>query len=206
MTGARHTPACTTVDVEVTTLEQTAASDIRPARPLPEGARIEHATAASPGLVRWLYATVGGPWQWVDRLDWPRQQWADELAMPGSEVHIAYAEGTPAGYVQLGAVPDASGTAVEIRYFGLMEWAIGRGLGGGLLTHGLERAWTLGERHALPATHRVWLHTCSLDGPHALANYQARGLRVVGVHHEQQRVPAQPLNAWTASTGWTPKS
>ena len=23
---------------------------------------------------------------------------------------------------------------------------------------------------------RVWVHTCTLDGPHALANYQARGL------------------------------
>jgi hypothetical protein len=23
----------------------------------------------------------------------------------------------------------------------------------------------------------VWVHTCTLDGPHALANYEARGLR-----------------------------
>jgi hypothetical protein len=23
---------------------------------------------------------------------------------------------------------------------------------------------------------RVWVHTCTLDGPHALANYEARGL------------------------------
>ena len=28
---------------------------------------------------------------------------------------------------------------------------------------------------AVPGTLRVWVHTCTLDGPHALANYRARG-------------------------------
>ncbi len=60
---------------------------------------------------------------------------------------------------------------MEVASFGVLPQFIGRGLGGLLLTAALERAWEEGTR-------RVWLHTCSWDHPHALANYQARGLEV----------------------------
>jgi GNAT superfamily N-acetyltransferase len=58
--------------------------------------------------------------------------------------------------------------AVEIAYFGLVERFIGRGIGKAMLTRAAEEAW------ALEPT-RVWLHTCTLDSPHALPNYKARG-------------------------------
>lgn len=193
-----------TQPVTTTTLEQTNPGDVVPStRPLPATARIELAAAASPELVRWLYATVGGPWQWTDRLAWQRDQWADELARPGSEVWLAYDAGTPAGYVQLAAVPgaDVEGTAVEILYFGLQEWAIGRGIGGALLTHGLTSAWSLGQRHDVPDVTRVWVHTCSLDGPHALSNYTRRGLRVIRAETKDEPVAAETLGAWRASGG-----
>jgi GNAT superfamily N-acetyltransferase len=75
--------------------------------------------------------------------------------------------GTPAGYAEL----ERQGAGdVEIAYFGLIPAFIGQGLGGWLLSHVIERAW------AMAATTRVWVHTCSLDGPHALANYKARGM------------------------------
>ena len=60
---------------------------------------------------------------------------------------------------------------VEIAYFGLLPQCIGQGLGGHLLTVAIERAWQMGAT-------RVWLHTSTRDHPLALANYQARGLRV----------------------------
>ncbi|AKU18614.1 hypothetical protein VV02_03690 [Luteipulveratus mongoliensis] len=190
-----------TAEVTTTTLEQTESTDLWPSRELPSGVRIEHATGATPELVRWLYATVGGPWQWTDRLAWPRSRWADELAEPGSELHIAYVGGAPAGYVQLAAVPGKDATSVEIRYFGLMEWAIGQGLGGPLLAYGIERAWSLASRHAMPPVGRVWVHTCTLDGPRALANYEARGFRIVEATTEVQPVLAEPMGAWAASGG-----
>ena len=56
---------------------------------------------------------------------------------------------------------------MEIAYFGLLPAFHGRGSGGALLEHALRRGFELGDR--------VWVHTCTLDGPHALANYQARG-------------------------------
>jgi GNAT superfamily N-acetyltransferase len=82
---------------------------------------------------------------------------------------VAYHQGAIAGYYEL--LRDADG-AVEILYFGLAEAFFGQGFGGPLLTHALQSAWTW------PGTTRVWVHTCSLDHPSALANYQARGLQI----------------------------
>jgi hypothetical protein len=44
-----------------------------------------------------------------------------------------------------------------------------------LLSYGIERAWEGG-------TTCVTVHTCNLDGPYALANYQKRGFQVYKVH------------------------
>jgi len=61
--------------------------------------------------------------------------------------------------------------AVEIIYFGLLPAFVGRGLGGALLSSAIEEAWRVNPL-------RVWVHTCSLDHPAALANYQARGMKI----------------------------
>jgi hypothetical protein len=34
------------------------------------------------------------------------------------------------------------------------------------------------------------VHTCSLDGPHALANYERRGFRVFDVRTEEEQKPS----------------
>jgi len=95
------------------------------------------------------------------------------------EIWLATVHGMPAGYAELDPQPGDDGLQVEIAYFGLVPAFVGRGLGGHLLTTGLRAAWSLPERWpALGPVGRVWLHTCSLDGPGALPNYLARGLRV----------------------------
>lgn len=187
------------VEVTTTTLRMDVPPAPREVAP-PTGVRIDRVGHPTPEFVRWLYGSVGGPWRWVDRLGWGRAAWDAELAAPGSEVWVAYLDGTPAGYVQLGAEAADGGTAVEIRYFGLHDWAHGRGLGRDLLGHAVARAWDLPARHDLPATTYVWVHTCSLDGPAALPNYRARGFVVVGEVVTREVVPVAPLGAW-ASTG-----
>ena len=42
-----------------------------------------------------------------------------------------------------------------------------------MLTRAVEEAWRT------PHARRVWLHTCTLDGPAALPNYLGRGFRIV---------------------------
>src|SRR4051794_7940373 len=165
------------------------------------GARVELAVGVTPEYARFLYGLVGGPWRWTERLGWSREQWSAELAVVGSEVWVAYADGVPRGYVQLHPEHRDDGTEVEIRYFGLVEDAIGRGLGSALLRHGLDAAWTLSRRHDVPPVHRVWVHTCSLDGPAALANYRARGLVVCREEVTDEDVPVEPYGAWVSTTG-----
>ncbi|MFT4219747.1 MAG: GNAT family N-acetyltransferase [Microbacterium sp.] len=185
--------------VTTTTLEMLEAP-ASPARALPDDVRLDRTADVSPEFARFLYGLVGGPWHWTDRLGWTRQQWIDDLSIPGTEFWILSGAGQPLGYVHLCPSPSDHGTSVEIRYFGLAPQAIGRGLGGRLLEHGVRAAWTLPERFGLEPTTRVWVHTCTLDGPAALANYQARGLVVCGVEEAEQHVAREPLGAW-ASTG-----
>lgn len=159
-------------------LESTAPSDLLPARE-PEAGRDVRFTRCgipSPDLSRFLYERVGADWQWTDRLGWSRERWREWVERPGSETWVLYERGTPADFAELDAQPAG---AVEIAYFGLLPGFLGRGLGGHMLTRALRRAWDLAERWPdREPTRRVWVHTCTLDGEHALANYRARGLRV----------------------------
>ncbi|MEU1783437.1 MULTISPECIES: GNAT family N-acetyltransferase [Streptomyces] len=168
----------TTTTVTTWSMEQTSPADLIPAH-VPDtssGIRIERAAVPSPEFSRFLYTAVGGDIRWTDRLSWSYEKWTAFLERPGTETWVAYEHGTPAGYVELDAQPEG---AVEIVYFGLVPAFRGRRIGGHLLSVGTARAWDLAERWPeREPTKRVWLHTCSLDGPHALGNYERRGFRV----------------------------
>ncbi|MFC7218435.1 GNAT family N-acetyltransferase [Streptomyces polyrhachis] len=171
-------------------LEQTSPADLLPARE-PEAVaagslRVVRAEVPSPELNRFLYTAVGGGLEWTDRLVWSREEWLAFLTRPGVETWVAYDRGTPAGYIELDAQADG---VVEISYFGLLPDFHGRGFGGFLLSYGTARAWDLAGRWPQrPATRRVWVHTCSKDGPYALRNYERRGFRVFDVTTE----PTEP--------------
>jgi GNAT superfamily N-acetyltransferase len=167
-------------------LESTDPAELRPGRE-PEGSvRFVRAEVPGPEFARFLYTTVGGDYQWIDRAPWSTEEWRDRVADPNVETWVLYDRGTPAGYAELEAQPEG---AVEVVYFGLLPGFLGRGLGGHMLTEALRRAWDLGIRRPdRDATRRVWLHTCSLDGDHALANYRARGLRPYRETTEEQPV------------------
>ncbi|MFH8466141.1 GNAT family N-acetyltransferase [Streptomyces sp. NPDC017991] len=176
------------MSIAVTTwsLEQTAPADRLPAT-APDGdgdVRIVRAEVPSPEFSRFLYASVGGDIRWTDRLGWTYAQWRDDLDRPGVETWVAYDRGTPAGYVQLEAQDDG---VVEIVYFGLIPAFRGRRIGGHLLSYGVARAWDLADRWPGRATtKRVWLHTCSKDGEHAMDNYLRRGFKLFDTKVEEE--------------------
>ncbi|MEV0967746.1 GNAT family N-acetyltransferase [Microtetraspora glauca] len=164
------------MDVTTWYLEQTGPGDLLPAREPKVPVDIVRAEIPSPEFSRFLYTAVGGDWQWTERLPWTWRQWMEWLDRPGTETWVAWRDGTPAGYVELVA---QDGGVVEISSFGLLPYAIGLGVGGHLLSAGTAHAWDMADRWPdLEPTRRVWLHTCSLDGPAALANYRARGFRL----------------------------
>jgi GNAT superfamily N-acetyltransferase len=129
--------------------------------------RIERVLDCPPSFFRYLYAEVGRPYHWLDRLGWTDEQAAERLADPNVSLHLLSVAGAPAGYFELER--EADGT-VQVAYFGLLPGFLGRGLGKYLLTRAAQEAFALGAS-------RVWLHTCTLDDPAALPNYLARGFR-----------------------------
>lgn len=135
--------------------------------PVPEG--LELRPVRDPAVNERFYREVGGAWQWEDRLVWSPEQWKAWVGRDCFETLLAYWKGEEAGYVELERQEEGS---VEIVHFGLLPAMIGQGLGGGMLTLALQRAWES------EGTKRVWLHTCSEDHPHALANYEKRGFRL----------------------------
>ena len=149
--------------VTVTYLELAAQEPIvPPSAPAAPGfaTRIVH----DPAVNADLYQRVGADYAWIDRLRWSRRRWArwaDRV-----ETHLVELDGETTGYFELEL---DSPHSAKIPIFGLLGEFHGRGLGGHALVAALERG-----REMRP---RVWLTTCTLDGPYALANYLARGMR-----------------------------
>ncbi|HVL25141.1 MAG TPA: GNAT family N-acetyltransferase [Thermomicrobiales bacterium] len=134
------------------------------------------------GFYRFLYDAVGRGFSWVDRLRWSDADLEAHLARPEVTLMVLYVRGTPAGYVELDAASDEPGT--EIRHLGIIPAFHGRGLGKHLLSRAVERAFRDGAE-------RVWLSTRSTDGPHAIANYAARGFVTYRTDWEPAPMPVE---------------
>jgi hypothetical protein len=183
--------------VRTTYLEQRSPADLRPAKAPGVPVDVVRVETPAPEFARFLYATVGGDWHWTDRLGWTRDTWLAHLNRPGVETWVAWVRGAPAGYVELAGSSDVDTTEVELAYFGLLPGFLGVGLGGHLLTVGLRLAWRLDARWpSWPPVRRVWVHTCTLDGPAALANYRARGLVPYRTVEADEDVPDSPPGSW----------
>jgi hypothetical protein len=73
-----------------------------------------------------------------------------------------------------------------------MPAQIGTGLGGLFLQDAIHAAFGL-------ATDRIWLHTCSLDHPNALANYQKHGFTIFKEESFKANIPQQPLEPFVGA-------
>lgn len=171
------------VDVTTYYLEMTNPRQLRPKPSSNPNFEIKQVEIPLPELNQFLYTTVGKTWFWTNRLNWTLQQWTAWADRPELKTWIGYLSGTPAGYFELEIQP---ANTIEVAYFGLLPRFIGQGLGGALLSAAVERAWALNAV-------RVWVHTCTLDHPRALANYQARGFRIFAQNNHSQEL-AEPIS------------
>lgn len=117
----------------------------------------------------YLYSLVGEIWNWTDKLVLTRQQWKKYAESSNLRTWVAYYKGSIAGYFELN---NDSEFNVEIAHFGLSPNFIGKGFGGYLLSCAIKFAWQKCNAK------RVWVHTCTLDHPNALKNYQSCGLKI----------------------------
>jgi GNAT superfamily N-acetyltransferase len=123
-------------------------------------------------LNRFLYALVGEMWNWKDKLNLSEEQWKEYAESSTLRTWVAYYKGSIDGYFELKADEQDN---IEIAYFGLAPKFIGKGFGRYLLSCAIKYAWQ--DCNAK----RVWVHTCTLDHPNALTNYQACGMKIYHV-------------------------
>lgn len=168
------------IPVVVSYLAMTSPDEHRPsASGQPRGVRLERVEPGDRGrAAREGYLAVGGPWLWTDRIHLSDDEWQRIVEEEQGEVWQARDDEGLVGYFHIARV----GAGVDIRYFGLVQRSIGRGIGGWLLSRAVERCWAIGAD-------RVTLNTCTLDGPGALPNYLKRGFTLLREEHRVKELP-----------------
>lgn len=138
------------------------------------GLAIMHVEAPTVPYYRALYDGVGRDFHWVDRRKMSDEALGAILADPRNELHVLQVDGATAGFVELDRRQQGE---IELAYFGLLPDYVGQGLGKWLLQWALDKAWSYQPQ-------RLWVHTCTLDHPAALPNYQQAGF----VLYEQETI------------------
>jgi GNAT superfamily N-acetyltransferase len=155
-------------------LEMTSVTDLK-AKPDSKGMHVIECETKQFQFNQFLYQFVGKPWHWTDKLAWTDDQWQAYAEADNLRTWVGYHRGAPAGYFELQSHDD---NQIKIACFGLAPKFIGQGFGGYLLSQAVKAAW------AWSNPQRVWVHTCTLDHPNALKNYQARGFRL---YHQETK-------------------
>lgn len=158
------------IAVHITALEMTAP----PKQSLPVPVNVHTAILSAPDIplafYRFLYRQVGSRWHWVDRLRMDDATLAATLGNKRNSVTVLYVNGAPAGFFELLQLDD---DVIELSHFGLLERALGLGIGKWFLLQTLYAVWALGPK-------RVTVTTNNLDHPRALQLYQMFGFSPVG--------------------------
>lgn len=115
-----------------------------------------------------LYARVGEPQRWDQRIRMAREELIRLLESQHSQIYVLRDSRREAlGFCEF----ERRLPQIELRNFGLIPPAQGRGLGSWLLRTALHHEWATG-----PA--RIWLHTDDWDHPAAMRLYQDAGFRI----------------------------
>ncbi|MDO6963973.1 GNAT family N-acetyltransferase [Rhizobium alvei] len=128
--------------------------------------RVEKIPAA---YYRYLYLQVGQRWHWVDRLRMSGEALEKLLHDPRSHITVLYVDGAPAGFAEYF---QTDSDTIELCHFGLMEHALGLGVGKWFLLQVLYGIWGLEPK-------TVTVTTNTLDHPRALQLYQMFGFNPV---------------------------
>jgi GNAT superfamily N-acetyltransferase len=149
----------------VTSLEMTRRPALR-ATPMSD-LRLERWNAPTPDKYRALYRRIGEPWLWFSRLELDDAALSTIIFNPQIRIWaILNRRGIEVGILELDF---REAGQCEIAFFGLVPELSGQGHGSWLMAMALQAGW--GE----PGVTRMWVHTCTLDGPGALGFYMKSG-------------------------------
>ncbi|MDE1158877.1 MAG: GNAT family N-acetyltransferase [Neorhizobium sp.] len=166
------TPKTAPLSAKVMQLEMTAP----PRTSLPVPVNIQTLIVRAPEIplayYRHLYRQVGKRWHWYERLRMTDEELAKTIHDPRCTVTVLYVNGAPAGFYELKKVDE---DVTELSYFGLLERAIGLGIGKWFLLQALYSAWQDNPQ-------KVTVTTNSLDHPRAVQLYQMMGFSPVSTY------------------------
>jgi GNAT superfamily N-acetyltransferase len=165
------------IAVTVTFLEMNAPLPHYPSLPMNRQVALLRTRDIPLHFYRYLMDRVGRKWHWVNVLRLDDEELAAGIHREDRDIRVLYFDGAPAGFFDL--KPHLPGE-VELAYFGMMEQAIGQGIGRWFLGAAIEAAWSYGPE-------RVSVQTCTLDHPAALPLYQKLGFSPVGQKKEMVR-------------------
>lgn len=136
-------------------------------RPLPASPlRLVPWKEPSAEAYRALFRRVGAPWLWFSRLT------LDDAALLAiiRDPAVAVAAVIDRAGIEIGLLELDFRIAgeCEIAFFGLVPELAGKGHGAWLIAQALALGWRKDVR-------RMWVHTCTLDHPAALAFYRSHG-------------------------------
>ena len=141
--------------------------DKKPALVIPEGNGLSVEKLPKPIEVDdylKLYSSVGKEYNWIDRLELPKDELSNIINNSKTHVLLFKVKGELAGWAELVEEREY----VELLYFGLLPEFIGKGVGRSFLAMGINKAWELNPTW-------IRLNTCSLDHPNAINVYKSLG-------------------------------
>lgn len=168
---------CGKIATIVTSLEMLAPPPALAVAGTPAQLALERITARQMPRYLTLYRALGWRWMWFSRLVMPEAELAAILNDPKVEAYAVSQNGQDIGLLELDRRVVGE---TEIAFFGLLEGAVGQGIGAGLMARALELAWVhaaKSETQAAPVS-RVWVHTCTFDHPGAVRFYQRCGFAI----------------------------
>ncbi|MDE2801424.1 MAG: GNAT family N-acetyltransferase [Chloroflexota bacterium] len=121
--------------------------------------------APDPDWYRALFRRIGENWLWFSRLQTSDDELRGIFSNPLYEAYVFEAQGREEGLLELDFAVEGE---CNLSFFGLTPPMIGRGAGRWMMNRALSMAWERPIR-------RLWLHTCTLDHPDALAFYVRSG-------------------------------
>ncbi len=145
---------------------------------LPEDYSIQEWTSPEPEEYLHMYDQVGSGLNWVDRKLLSREELEHQISPGFVRIFILRKHAAFAGYAEINLEDPAN---VELCYFGLVPEYRGGGLGKTFLALITDLVRQSGAS-------RFWLHTCELDHPAAIPNYEKAGFRIYETRMEMQRI------------------
>lgn len=157
--------------------------------PFPADLSLVPAAKADLAAYRALFRAVGQDLLWFSRLLMEDQKLVEILSHPETHSFTLQRGETTIGILELSF---RDSPECELSFFGLVPGEVGNGTGRILIDEAIRRAF------ARPIS-RLWLSTCTLDHPKALAFYRKAGFvpyaRFIEVHDDPRLQGKLPLEA-----------